>query len=253
MTEDRRGNGGTTLDLNGVFTMGDLVMMIDLFQYGVGRSMMCEGRDASKRMEEIVEQLKALSPLPKGKCSLGHEWYRACKAASSATYYGAYMVEIPRSYRGSDFHMDVVCDGEVHRVVQEGVREDIEASLLAVRQCLRDLAPVSAEPVTILKGLVDLDQEIDIRRREDQDWQNKGRLDEIQVAMSDRLLPTTPYAHVIEAKNFWAIKSVVETRFAVPVSVAEAVVAHVADLNHGALTEYSKKWRSEPFVVTPSP
>lgn len=252
MAEDRQGNGGAGLDLNGVFRMGDLVMMIDVFEYGATRSMMCEGKDASIRMQEIVEQLKTLSPLPKGDRSLGHEWYRACKAAAKATYYGAYIVEIPRGYRDNDFHMDVVCDGEVHRVVECGKREEIEASLVAVRQCLRDLAPVSAEPVTLLKGLVDLEQEVSIRSREDQEWRNKGRLDEVQAAIEGRFAPATPYVHVIDAKNFWAIKSVVETRFAVPVSVAEAVVDHVADLNRGALAEYSKKWRSEPFVVTPT-
>ncbi|MNV91286.1 hypothetical protein D3C71_1857660 [compost metagenome] len=74
----------------------------------------------------------------------------------------------------------------------------------------------------------------------------------MQAAIEGRFAPATPYVHVIDAKNFWAIKSVVETRFAVPVSVAEAVVDHVADLNRGALAEYSKKWRSEPFVVAPT-
>lgn len=252
-TDNKHGNGGADLDLNGVFKIGDLIMMIDVFEYGVVRSMMCEGKEASKRMQEIVEQLKALSPLPKGDRSLGHEWYRACKAASKASFYGAYMVEDQNGYRDNDFHMDVVCDGEVHRVVEKGDRAEIEAALASVRQCLRDLAPVAAEPIMVLKGLVDLNDRIDIARKEAQTWANNGRLDTVSAAMKDQLAPATPYVHVIDASNFWGIRTVVETRFAVPLSVAEDVVAHVADLNKDALAEYSKKYRNESFEVVMAP
>jgi hypothetical protein len=252
-TDGKQGNGGAGIDLNGVFKIGDLIMMIDVFEYGVVRSMMCEGKDASERMKVIVEQLKALSPLPKGERSLGHEWYRACKAASNASFYGAYMVEDKSGYRSSDFHMDVVCDGEVHRVVERGDRGAIEAALLPVRQSLRDLAPVAAEPITVLKGLIDLTDYVQIAREELQSWANKGRLDGVQALMNEQLAPATPYVHVIDASNFWSIRSVVETRFAVPLSVAEDVVAHVADLNKGALAEYSKKYRSDAFEVARAP
>lgn len=254
MTTDRKqGNGGAGLDLNGVFKIGDLIMMIDVFEYGVVRSMMCEGKDASKRMEEIVEQLKALSPLPKSERSLGHEWYRACKAASKSSYYGAYMVEDQNGYRNNDFHMDVVCDGEVHRVVEKGERSEIEAALVSVRQCLRDLAPVAAEPITLLKGLVDLNDRIDIASKEAQAWANKDRLNAVSAAMENQLAPATPYVHVIDASNFWGIRTVVETRFAVPLSAAEDVVAHVAGLNKGALAEYSKSYSRESFEVVTAP
>ncbi|MCZ7862660.1 hypothetical protein O9X98_14895 [Agrobacterium salinitolerans] len=252
-TDNKQGNGGAGLDLNGVFKIGDLVMMIDVFEYGVVRSMMCEGKDASKRMQEIVEQLKALSPLPKGDRSMGHEWYRACKAASKSSFYGAYMVEDRNGYRDNDFHMDVVCDGEVHRVVEKGEREEIEAALASVRQCLRDLAPVTAEPITVLKGLIDLSERVEIAHKEVQPWANKGRLDAVSATMKDQLAPATPYVHVIDASNFWGARTVVETRFAVPLSVAEDVVLHVADLNKGVLAEYSKRYSNQSFEVSMAP
>jgi hypothetical protein len=254
MANDNKGNGGATLDLNGIFTIGDIVMMIDLLQYGAARSMMTEGKDASERMVKLQEQLVALSPLPKSgdRSSMGYEWFRACKAASNCAYFGAYMVELER-YRENEYHVDIVVDGEVQRVVSNGKKAEIEAALPAIRQCLRDLAPIDAEPVILLKGLVDLGERIDVRRLESLDWQNKGRLDAVQVSMSDRLSTATPYVHVADASNHWNVKTVVEARFAVPVSVAEDVIAHVAELNSGALAEYSKKYRAEPFLVAPVP
>lgn len=254
MATDKQGNGGATLDLNGIFTIGDIVMMIDLLQYGAARSMMTEGKDASERMVQLQKQLVKLSPLPKSgdRPSMGYEWFRACNAASNCAYFGAYMVEVER-YRENEYHLDVVVDGEVQRVVTNGKKTEIEAALPDIRQCLLDLAPINAEPVILLKGLVDLGERVEIRRLESLDWQNKGRLDAVQVSMADRLSTATPYVHVADASNHWSVKSVVESRFAVPVSVAEDVIAHVAELNAGALAEYSKKYRAEPFAVTLAP
>ncbi|MBY3155223.1 hypothetical protein HFO56_23150 [Rhizobium laguerreae] len=253
MADGKQGNGEATLDLNGIFAIGDIVMMIDLLQYGAVRSMMGEGKDASERMVQLREQLVALSPLPKSgdRSSIGHEWFRACKAASKCSYYGAYMVERENS-RNNEYHMDIVCDAEVQRVVSNGKRGEIEAALPAIRQCLRDLAPIGAEPVVLLKGLVDLGERVAIRHMESIGWQNEGRLDAVQVAMRERLSPATPFVHVVNASNFWGVNSVIEARFAVPVSVAEEVIAHVAELNSDALAEYSKKYRAESFAVAPS-
>lgn len=184
---------------------------------------------------------------------MGHEWYRACKAASKASFYGAYIVEDSNGCRENECHLDIVCDDEVHRVVSKGKREEIEAALPSVRQCLRDLAPVQAEPITVLKGLVDLIDHVEVARKETQEWRNKGPLDAVQAIMRNQLAPATPYVHVVEASNFWAIKSVVHARFAVPVSVAETVVTYVADLNKDALAEYSKRYRNESFEVAMAP
>ncbi|MCS4088601.1 hypothetical protein [Rhizobium sp. BK176] len=253
MASDNKGNGGATLDLNGIFTIGDIVMMIDLLEYGMARAIMTEGKDASERMEQLHAQLVAVSPLPESgdRRKMGYEWFRACKSVSKCAYFGAYMVEV-QHYRENEYHMDAVIDGEVQRVVASGNKEEIEAALPLVRQCLRDIAPIDAEPVTLLKGLVDLGETVEIRRLEQQDWQNKGRLKAVQAALADRLSVATPFVHVADASNHWSVKTVVEARFAVPVSVAEDVITHVAEINAGALADYSKKYRPEPFSVAPA-
>jgi hypothetical protein len=254
MANENKGNGGATLDINGIFTIGDILMMIDLLQYGAARAVMSEGKDASERMIQLQEQLVALSPIPESgdRRKMGFEWFRACKAVANCAYFGAYMVETDH-YSEKEYHMDAVIDGEVQRVVASGKKEEIEAALPLVRQCLRDIAPINAEPLTLLKGLVDIGERVEIRRLEPQDWQNVGRLKAVQAVMADRLSPATPYVHVADASRHWSVKTVVEARFAVPVSVAEDVIAHVAELNADALAEYSKKYRPEPFAVSPAP
>lgn len=249
---NKNSNGGMKLDLSGVFQMGDLIMMVDALEYAATRSFMNDGKDASGRFQEIIAQLKAVSPLPKGDRTMGHEWYRACKAAAKCAYFGAYMVKHDISYRQNDFHLDVVCDGEIHRVVSSGMRGEIEAALPGIRACLRDLAPIEAESVTLLKGLVDLFQNVAIRQVETQEWENRGRLDPVQARMKELMSPVTPYVHVIDASNFWSIQSVVDARFAVPVSAAQAVIAHVADLNASVIAEYSKNYQSKEFIVAPA-
>lgn len=249
------GNGDANLDLNGMFNMGDIIMMIDLLQYGAVRASMEGGKAAGQRLATLQKQLQALSPLPKSKrgSSMGVDWYNACKAAQSCSYFAAYLVECGRGYGNSDFHLDVVCDGQVFRVVQHCEKADIEASLPAVRGALRDIAPVGAEPLVLLKGLVDLEGVGRIRRRELAEWENEGRLDDAKSWMEAKLSPATPFVHLIDAENYSG--AVVDARFAVPVSRKDDVVAHVADINSGAVEDYKNKWSGggERFATSPCP
>lgn len=259
MTDDKsKTNGGRTLDLNGLLNVGDLMFMIDSLSFAATRARFCDGDkggvEVSERLREIVGKLKEMSPLPKGDRTTGFEWFFACRAASTCSHYGVYLIE-EKHYNGSGVHMEIVCDDTVHRIVTNGDRDEIAASLQSIREYIRDIAPVSAEPLTVLKGLVDLPSRVAIEREDDFRRNKVSRFIPLTEAMRDHLASATPFVHIIDAKNFWGIDTVVEARFAVPVSSAEAVFSYVAEMNSGAIADYRAKYQfsSSDFGMTPAP
>ena len=257
MADGNKGdNGGGKLAIGDLFETADLMMLIETLNFAATRSRFSSGpgnEEVSRRFHFLSEKLLALSPLPKGERSLGFEWFKAMKKAAACRFYGAYLVEEDQGYRETHCHLDVVCDDEVHRVVTKGRKEEIVSSLPEVLRFVREAAPIDAEPLVGLNGMVDLGERVEIRRRGNQGWENKGRLDGVSRAMEKALSPATPFVHVVDASNFWGIKTVVEARFAVPVSVAPSVIAHVSDINADALAEYSKKYSSPDFAVSLAP
>lgn len=250
------GNGGMKLDIGDLFEVRDLLMLIETLNFAATRTMMSDGpgnEAESERLRFLSEKLAELSPLPKGERNMGYSWFKAMSKAKDCAFYGAYLVEDSQGYGKSVFHMDIVCDDLVVRAVKKGKKDEIVEAIPAVVRYLRDSAPVEAEPLVGLNGLVDLGERVGIRRKGDLDWENKGRLDAVASAMSAILAPVSPFVYVIEASNFWAVQSVVETRFAVPVSAAAAVVEHVRGLNEDALAEYSKRYSSQDFNVSMTP
>lgn len=257
MADDKRGgNGGMKLDIGDLFDIGDLLMLIETLNYASTRTRMSSGpgnEAEADRFHFLSEALAKLSPLPKGDRNMGYTWFKTIQAAKSCAYYGAYLVEDDASYGKKPCHLDVVCGDLSFRVVKNGVKEEILASIPEVNRFIRDVAPVMAEPLVGLNGLVDIGTKLKVRTKGSQDWENAGRLDEVTAAMDKALGPATPFVFVVEASGFWAVDTVVEARFLVPSSNAEDVVAHVAELNAEALAEYSKKYRSQDFTVARTP
>lgn len=239
MAEDNGSNGRKRLDLGDFLGVPDLMMVMEALNYAVARSMFSSGdqkREVSARFSELAQRLADLSPLPKGDRNLGFEWFSIMRKAASCKNYGAYLVK-EESYSKERCHLDIVCDGAMERVVANGDEAEIVAAIPEVMRWIREEAPLTAEPLVMFKGLVDIGD----------------YTDDVAKALSGRLASATPFVHLVDAENFWASKNVIETRFAVPASCAEAVIALVAELNRPALEQYSKQYSRTDFSVSPSP
>jgi len=156
-------NGDGGIVLSGVLDHGDLLVVIDALSFQSTRSRFFGGGpDISDRLDAIVEKLKSVSPLPPGERTHGYEWFRACSSVKSSAFFGCYLVEERTGYDSRAYHLDVVADRSVQRVVRGGSRGEIEAALQGVSSCLRELAPLSAEPVVILAGTLELSAPVEV-------------------------------------------------------------------------------------------
>jgi hypothetical protein len=249
-------NGGNQLNIGDLFEVGDLMMLIETLNFASTRARFSSGESnvaASERFMFLSKKLAELSPLPRGERTLGFEWFEIMQRARECDFYLAYLVEEAESYSESKFHLDIVCDDVERRVVSKGDKAEIIASLPGVMQYIREQARVTAEPLVMLNGLVELNEKLDIRRRESVAWRNEGRLDEATAAMRRQLLPASPYVHVVEAARSWVVDTMVEARFAVPVSAYDRVIAYIGELNQSAKEEYESRYSKRDFSVSISP
>jgi hypothetical protein len=232
---DNNGNGGPKLDLNGIFEVGDLGLVIDGLRFAANR-VRFTGRtseDASKRLVEIVEKLKALAPIAGVRNESGVVWFEMAAAARECESYGAYLLDERDGYSGRKYSLDVIVDRKMFRLVNEGDKAAIEASLPGLLAQLRDLAPVDAEPLRVLQGMVDLPGKVSVLAETDRyDTFNIRKCAALQKAMRMHLKGVATVVRVLDGENrSYSAPNGVETRFAVPASEAEAVIAFIREFN----------------------
>jgi hypothetical protein len=256
--DDRRmgDNGRQKLGIGDLFEVGDLMMLIETLDFASARSLFSGSEDrksVAARFQFLAGKLAEMSPLPKGKRNMGYDWFEVMKAAGACRHYLAYLVTEDDGYGGPTYHLEVVCDDVVRRVVTEGSKDEILSSIEKVMECLRDQAPIDAEPLVMLASLVEMERKITVRRKESIQWHNEGRLDEATAAIRERLKDVSSFVHVVEATNSWAVDTMLEARFAVPLSACDRVIGYIDEMNAPAKQEYEKRYSKREFSVTRSP
>lgn len=123
------------------FEAADILIMADALSIGSTTAMMCGGGEATKRLRQLANQFKAMSPLPKSNShSETYAWFDACRTVKGASWFEAFATDTGRSYDKDKRHIDVDIDGKVFRVCENVPSDEAEAALPAINDFLTEVA-----------------------------------------------------------------------------------------------------------------
>lgn len=249
-------NGGMKLDLSNLFEPGDLLMLIDALQIGRTTAMMSggkTGKQAADRFKLLVDALRDIAPIKLPTRRDGYDWLDICQAVKECSHLICYAAD-ERDWTKTKHHIDVHVDGRTWRLVEDVEAGEASENAARVHEYLRSLAPIEAESMAMLKGLVRVEGDIDFPRDDVRDETGRKKFAGLQSAMAEQIGAAAAALHVVAGEPSYIVKDVYEVRFAVPKSQAAAVMARVAEMNAQAIEDYRAKYSGEREIsVGPSP
>lgn len=232
---DKRSNGGPTLDMNGIFEPGDLLILIEALSYKSAEALLTGGKDATGRLHALVDRLMEMSPLPEKSrgSEMGWQWFRVCNAAKTCRGYLAFVTQGKISNWKTmerECHLDVVVDDRFYRFVENGTQEDLEPHIERIEGWLRELAPIDAERLAVLTAEIDLGPDFDVSWAE---WSEPYREEVARLAgekLRSALSDITDIVSVRGGNPVMKKSSVHDIVFAVPAAIVDRVAERVKEM-----------------------